>query len=61
MTEAEYFALSQSMCDLLPTKALVLEVIGCLGIEITQAITHSIVFEDNQGAISLTNAPRMTP
>ena len=54
--EAKYIVLSQSMCDLLLTKALVLEII-----EITQAITHSMFFEDNQGAISLAIAPRMMP
>jgi len=60
-TEAEYIALSQSMRDLLPTRELIQEVVPYFGIALEAVTTHSTVFEDNQGAIALANAPRMTP
>jgi len=37
------------------------EVVECLGIKISQTTTHLPIFEDNQGAIALANAPQMTP
>jgi hypothetical protein len=60
-TEAEYIALSQSMRDLLPTRELINEVLQHLTIDLQGVTTHSTVFEDNQGAIALANAPKMTP
>ena len=60
-TEAEYIALSQSMRDLLPTRELIHEVVPYFGIALEAVTTHSTVFEDNQGAIALANAPKMTP
>lgn len=61
-TEAEYIALSQSMRELLPMRRLLAEV--CTNITIPhlqQANLHSTVFEDNNGALSLANSPKMSP
>ena len=60
-TEAEYIALSQSMRDLLPTKELIVELLPQFGIKLENVTTYSTVFEDNQGAIALENAPKLTP
>ncbi|MGH3053548.1 MAG: Ty1/Copia family ribonuclease HI, partial [Gaiellaceae bacterium] len=60
-TEAEYIALSQSMRDLLPTKQVIIEVLTSLGIHLERATTHSTVFEDNNGALSLAHTLGMTP
>ena len=60
-TEAEYIALSQSMRDLLPTKELIVELLPQFGIKLENVTTYSTVFEDNQGAIALANAPKLTP
>jgi hypothetical protein len=60
--EAEYIALSQAMRDLIPLRELVKEVARSLGKDrnfITR--TYSKVFEDNNGALTLANVPRMTP
>jgi hypothetical protein len=59
--EAEYIALSQSMPDLLPTRALIQEVLPYFGITLAACTTHSMVFEDNQGAIALASAPKLMP
>ena len=59
---AEYVALSQSLRDLLPLKDLIKEVVDALGLpDDLNFTTHSTVFEDNQGAISLAKCPRMIP
>ena len=59
---AEYVALSQTLRDLLPLKDLFKEVVDALGLPNgLNYTTHSTVFEDNQGAISLAKCPRMTP
>lgn len=61
-TEAEYIALSQSMRELLPMRRLLQEIIKALELEGTnEAMLHSTVFEDNNGALSLATAPKMTP
>ena len=60
--EAEYIALSQSMRELLPLRALVKEMAKAMAFNQTFAIrTHSTVFEDNNGALILASSPRMTP
>ena len=59
--EAEYIALSQSMRDLLPLRTLTVELLGTLHTEFEGTLTHSTVFEDNNGTIVLATAPQMTP
>ena len=59
--EAEYIALSQSMRDVIPTKSLIKEVLSHLGVSLEGVCTHSTIFEDNNGALTLANAPKMTP
>ena len=61
-TEAEYIALSQSMRELIPLRRMLQE-IG-QNITVTQdntALLHSTVFEDNNGALALATAPKMSP
>ena len=60
-TEAEYIALSQSMRDLLPTRHLIEDVLMTLSIKLEEVFTHSTVFEDNKGAITLASALKLTP
>ncbi|MGH3053588.1 MAG: reverse transcriptase domain-containing protein, partial [Gaiellaceae bacterium] len=60
-TEAEYIALSQSMRDVLPMKRIISEVLTSYGINLKGTNTHSTVFEDNNGALSLAHTPAMTP
>jgi hypothetical protein len=60
--EAEYVALSQAMKDLIPLRrlsTLVCDVI--FGKGKYEAKIFSKVFEDNNGALQLARAPRMTP
>ena len=60
--EAEYIALSQAMRDLLPMRRLAKEVSESLGLPSDYAATmKSTVFEDNNGALGLATAPKMTP
>jgi hypothetical protein len=60
--EAEYIALSQAMRDLLPMRRLAKEVSVSLGLPSDYAATmKSTVFEDNNGALGLATAPKMTP
>jgi histone deacetylase 1/2 len=60
--EAEYIALSQSMRELLPLRCLLLSVCECLDLKPEEtANTHSTVFEDNNGALSLASSPKITP
>ncbi|MGH3056422.1 MAG: hypothetical protein ACRDL7_15720 [Gaiellaceae bacterium] len=60
-TEAEYIALSQSMRDLIPLKSLITEILSNYGVNLQEANTHSTVFEDNNGTLSLAHTPAMTP
>ena len=60
--EAEYIALSQSMRDLIPIRRLAK--LACdiiLGENKYEGRMFSKVFEDNNGALQLARAPRMTP
>jgi len=59
--EAEYIALAQSMRDLIPARLMTLEVLKTFDIKLDGVWTHSTVFEDNNGALTLANAPKMTP
>ena len=60
--EAEYIALSQSMRDLIPIRRLVNAVCNALKCDIVHdPKMHSKVFEDNNGALQLGRAPRITP
>jgi hypothetical protein len=60
-TEAEYISLSQSMRDIIPMKQILQELSSTYNISISQATTHSTVFEDNKGCIDLIAAPTMRP
>ena len=61
-TEAEYIALSQSMRDLLPMRSLLQEVGTKMNLSfVKEAKVKSKVFEDNNGALTLANAPKMNP
>ena len=61
-TEAEFIALSQAMRELIPICNLATELFGAIrfqkGLEFR---THSTVFEDNNGALTLATIPKMTP
>ena len=60
--EAEYIALSLAMRDLIPLRQLVGEMKAALGLDKKfQTRTFSKVFEDNDGARTLANAPKLTP
>jgi hypothetical protein len=60
--EAEYIALSQAMRDLIPLRELIKEVAHSLGKDRNFTTrTYSKVLEDNNGALTLANVPRMTP
>ena len=60
-TEAEYIALSQSMRDLIPIRSVLEELTMILGLKIDIPITHSTVFEDNNGALELAKEPKYRP
>ena len=49
------------MQDLLPMRRMLNEVTQNLGMELLGTQMHSTVFEDNNGALTLTNLPSMTP
>jgi hypothetical protein len=60
--EAEYIALSQAMCELIPLRQLLLEIVTTMKLPgITDSVIKSTVFEDNIGAISTATAVKMTP
>eukprot|EP00957_Ditylum_brightwellii_P089522 6816945-Ditylum_brightwellii.AAC.1 len=60
--KAEYIALSHSMRKLLSARWLIEELATALDLERESLSTISTVWEDNEGALALTNAPmpRMT-
>ena len=60
-TEAEYIALSQSMRDLIPIRSILEELTTILGLQIETPVTHSTVFEDNNGALELAREPKYRP
>jgi hypothetical protein len=60
--ESEYIALSQAMRDLIPVRRLLQLICDSILPEQSQnARMYSSVFEDNNGALQLARAPRITP
>lgn len=60
--ESEYIALSTAMRDLIPMRRLLTLVCDTIfGVKNYKVKIHSSVFEDNNGALQLARAPRMTP
>ena len=61
--EAEYIALSTTLCDLIPLKRLIKVVTTAVGLNDSATIIKTTVWEDNQGCVILANLepPRMTP
>ena len=60
-TEAEYIALSQSMRDLIPLRSILFELAKLMKVNPELPITHSTVFENNNGALELARAPKYRP
>jgi len=60
-TKAEYIALSQARRDLIPTKALLIELVTLTCLPFDNTTTYSKFFEDNKGCVELANAPKMRP
>ena len=59
--EAEYISLSQCMRELIPLRRVLGDIAGAFNLDIKVSLAHSKVFEDNDGALTLANAPQMTP
>jgi hypothetical protein len=60
--EAEYIALSTAMRDLLPMRRVLTEIGTQLKLDFMKpAMIHSTIFEDNNGALGLAKAPKLTP
>jgi len=59
--EAEYFPLSMCMRELLPLKRLLMELNKVFKFDLEDALTKSMVFEDNALAVQLATMPKMTP
>jgi hypothetical protein len=61
--EAEYVALSTAMRTLLPMKSVLKSMSSALNLSHGSILNPSIIFEDNEAALSLaiTDPPRMTP
>jgi len=60
--EAEYVALSHSLRQLLHLRRVVEEIGKELGFQKELSVsTHSEIFEDNAGALTLANSPHLTP
>jgi hypothetical protein len=61
--ESKYVALSQAMRELIPLRTLVEVVHKGMGLVEQKAVTWAYlkVFEDNNGALTLANVPRMMP
>ena len=60
-TEAEYIALSQSMRDLIPLRSILMDLSKIMHVNPELPVTHSTVFEDNNGALELAQAPKYRP
>ena len=60
-TEAEYIALSQRMRDLIPLRGILNELSKVMNLDNKIPITHSSVFEDNNGALELAKEPKYRP
>ena len=60
-TAAEYVAFSMAMRELIPMRALLVEISSKLKLTvIAESLVLSTVFEDNQGCCSLVNVPKMS-
>jgi hypothetical protein len=61
-TEAEYIAMSQALCDVIPVMNLIQE-IREKGFEVvcTEPYVYCKVFEDNSGALELARLPKLRP
>ena len=60
--EAEYIALSLAMREFLPMRRLLHELGNKMELDLNQTgALHSTVFEDNNGALGLATAPKLTP
>ena len=59
--EAEYIALSHCMRELIPLRRLLKEVGKVFNVSEGDLVMHSVVFEDNTGALQLAKVPKMTP
>ena len=60
--EAEYIALSTAMRDLVPMRRILKEIGAKLNLNFMKpAMVHSTIFEDNNGALGLAKAPKLTP
>ena len=59
--EAEYVALSMCMRELISLRRLLKELQGVFHFESSATRTALTVFEDNMGALSLVNVPKLTP
>jgi hypothetical protein len=60
-TEAEYIALSQSMCETIPFLNLMAEIGNVLDIFSPKPKVHCKVFEDNMSCIKVPESPKFTP
>jgi hypothetical protein len=61
-TEAEYIAMSQSLCDVIPIMGLVQEMRECnFQVICTAPYVYCKVFEDNSGALELARLPKLRP
>ena len=59
---AEYIALSVCMRHLIPIRSICADLCKSLGLEeMTKSRMHSVIFEDNLGALGLASAPKDTP
>ena len=58
-TESEYIASSQSMREVIFARCMLKEVLQHFGSSLSESLTHSTVFEDNNGALVLATAPKM--
>ena len=58
-TESKYIALSQSMREVIPARCMLQEELQHFGSSLSKSLTHSTVFEDNNGALVLATAPKM--
>ena len=59
---AKYIALSICMRHLIPIRSVCADLCKSLGLEeMTKSRMHSVIFEDNLGALGLANAPKDTP
>ena len=61
-TEAEWIALCQAFCELIPMCHFLEEMLKSLNLkELSSVSIKSQIFEDNNGAISTAKLPKMTP